>query len=388
VVNTLVAKRELSDGERRLFSGEVKPARSSDLGFARGGSLAGIYVSEGEAVVAEQLLAELDNQRLVNKRDRLVEARDGLQAELEAIPAELPPLPTPELINGLGNIRAQALALERTATQPSQSAQTRRGLAELQQQIVSLNTPSLGLNRDELARQISELEAQISDANLEIDEGRIYAPYDGLIELFGAGEGSVISAGRPIGRLIENTRLEVQVAIPAHLAKTISLESTVKALVAEETLTATVKSISPQVDGATRSRNATFELADTAGSTVVPGDLAQVEFAVGNQESGFWLPRTALAREVQGLWSVLVAEPVGDKWVAARRYVDLIRLEAERVFLDGLLEEGELVIADGLFRIVPGQTVNPGQAIAPEIQADATKPPVLDAERRDGVPSG
>ena len=67
----------------REFAGEVQAGQSSELGFEFPGQLLELYVDEGEAVEAGQLLARMDTGLLQAERDQLNAQKAELQAELE-----------------------------------------------------------------------------------------------------------------------------------------------------------------------------------------------------------------------------------------------------------------------------------------------------------------
>jgi hypothetical protein len=72
------------------------------------------------------------------------------------------------------------------------------------------------------------------------------------------------------------------------------------------------------------------------------------------------VPTQALAEGRRGLWSVyvLVPDTAGAHTLEARP-VETVRVEADRAFVRGAVEPGELILASGVSRITPGQSVVP-----------------------------
>ena len=103
---------------------------------------------------------------------------------------------------------------------------------------------------------------------------------------------------------------------------------------------------------------AVFRLAD-AHERVVPAQVARIEIAERTEARGFWLPATALTRGSRGLWSVLVVETDAalGRSVAARRDVELLYTDGDRVLVRGTLRPGDAVIFGGTHRLVAGQPV-------------------------------
>ena len=75
------------------------------------------------------------------------------------------------------------------------------------------------------------------------------------------------------------------------------------------------------------------------------------------QERGFWMPTEALAESQRGLWSAYTLKSQDNMYVLERRPVELLHIETDRAFVRGTLEHGDVVVAGGLHRLVPGQMV-------------------------------
>ena len=65
----------------------------------------------------------------------------------------------------------------------------------------------------------------------------------------------------------------------------------------------------------------------------------------------------------RGLWAIFAIVPdAHDVPRVEKRLVDIVHAEANRVFVRGALEDGEMFVVDGLHRLVPGQSVAPNAA--------------------------
>ena len=77
-------------------------------------------------------------------------------------------------------------------------------------------------------------------------------------------------------------------------------------------------------------------------------------------QSGFWIPVSAMTEASRGLWAVFAIVPDENNVPRVeKRLVDIVHAEASRVFVRGAMEDGELFVLDGLHRLVPGQSVAP-----------------------------
>ena len=75
------------------------------------------------------------------------------------------------------------------------------------------------------------------------------------------------------------------------------------------------------------------------------------------EESGYWVPASALTPNRRGLWAVYVAVGEGATSTVATRDVELLHTDGGRSFVRGTLEDGEEVIVSGGHKVVAGQKV-------------------------------
>ena len=92
---------------------------------------------------------------------------------------------------------------------------------------------------------------------------------------------------------------------------------------------------------------------------VSPGAVVRLSISRDVEENGLWLPVSALAEGQRGLWSLYIATPEGDGWVARPGLVEVVQSEGERAFVRGAVSDGDRIIVDGLQRVAPGQSVSP-----------------------------
>ena len=128
---------------------------------------------------------------------------------------------------------------------------------------------------------------------------------------------------------------------------------------------ATVKTVLPELDVATRTRSVVLSLDQVGSVSVVPGQIARVTLRDRVPMAGFWLPTTALSRGNRGLWSALVVESdESGSSIAARRDVEVLHTEGDRVLVRGTLDERDVVITSGVHRLAPGQPVEMTEVVA------------------------
>lgn len=310
------------------FVGRVEAARSSDLGFELAGRVEAVWVDEGDAVTAGQRLAVLDRERLRSRRGELVAALDQATAGLD--------------LARQTHLRvSEAAALDAVSHQEHDEARL-----EL-------------LAREAAVRQ---LEAQIRSLDVELTKSILRAPYDAIVAGRLVDEGEVVAAGRAVLSLLEASRLEARVGTAAELARTLTPGDALDVSVRGHAYPTRVKAILPDRESRTRTVTVLLTFEDQADGerAVRSGDLAEVSLSREIDEPGFWLPVTALTESVRGLWACYVAEAAEGSpglYTLARRDVEVLHTETDRVFVRGTLQAGERVVTGGVHRLVPGQPV-------------------------------
>lgn len=311
---------------QREFAGLVAPRQDTQLAFELGGELAALRVDEGDRVSAGQVLAELDTRLLRAQRDDLVARRQEIQARLD--------------LNGLNSERIVELQ--------------GKGFAA-DQQMDELDT-----ERRALTAQLARLAAELDANATRLDQSVLKAPFDGAISARLADRGAVVAAGSPVLVVLEDQGMEARVGVPVRLLGDVSAGDPVTVRVGVQVLQGRVLAIGSDVTRATLTVPVRIALPDTA--VAVPGDQAYLGLDEVMEESGYWIPVSALTDGLRGLWNVYVMAPeegavVEPLYRIQARDVRVIWAEEERAFVRGALADGEWVVSAGLHRLVPGQQV-------------------------------
>ncbi len=319
---------------RDRLVGRAVSARRSDLGFERGGRIEAIGVDAGDRVVEGQQLAALDVRQLEAQRRET-------SARLAAARADL------------GRIRAQ-LDLA-TATRRRQADLFERGVAAAQEHDEAV------FGERALLAQIGAAEATIgataaalASVDVAIDLSKLTAPFDGVVTRRHVDEGSIVGAGAPVLSLIDEKR-EVRVGVPVGKRDQVQIGATYQIDIEGRDHDCVLARVVETVDPATRTVEGIFEL--PRDSDAVDGAVARLELGTRIEQPGYWLPTTALSEGRRGLWSVFVLVPDGEAHRVEHRDVQLLYVQADRVYVRGALEQGDRVATAGLERVVPGQRV-------------------------------
>jgi hypothetical protein len=87
---------------------------------------------------------------------------------------------------------------------------------------------------------------------------------------------------------------------------------------------------------------------------MVSGDLVSLTVDIPIQTSGAWVPISALASAVRGLWTLYVVDANS---TIQTRLVSIEYANKTKAFVSGAINDGEQVVVSGIHRLVPLQTV-------------------------------
>lgn len=364
----------------RTFSGELRARRRSDLGFELAGLVRSLNVDEGEAVAAGQVLAELDTAQLAARRTELVAQRAAATAqldELEAGPraeriaaaeARVAELSANYEMEAREAGRVDALFGNQTATDKEQrDALSRREIAaaRLDQAREELAELRNGTRTEQIAAQrarVDELAAAIARIDVDLGKCVLRAPFAGQIATRYVDEGAVMQPGAPVLDLIEAEGLEAHVGVPTDQAASLAVGGQQTILLSGRVLDATVRAILPALDRPTRTTTVVLTLRDALdpAAGLLPGRTVRLPLREKVRESGAWLPTAALLKGERGLWAVYAVVPSLDDPAALqveRRDVELLHSEIDRVFVRGVIQSGDRIVARGVHKLAPGQRV-------------------------------
>ncbi|MEM1308939.1 MAG: efflux RND transporter periplasmic adaptor subunit, partial [Cyanobacteria bacterium P01_H01_bin.153] len=222
-----------------------------------------------------------------------------------------------------------------------------------------LNELLNGTRPEQVAAQravVQQLEASIADLDIDLSKSTLKAPFAGIVSARQVDEGVVVGVGQSIVRLVEAAAPEARVGMPETAASRLQLGSLVTVNLGEQSFSATVKSVLPEVDPNTRTQIVVFQLEPAAIPQLNPGQTVRVELSETIATEGIWVPTQALTQDIRGLWSVLVVMP-SDGGTVQPTSVEILHQESDRVLVQGTLQAGDRIVADGVHRLVPGQQV-------------------------------
>ena len=310
------------------YLGVVRAGTDSVVGFEVAGVLTSLTATEGMRVAPGDVLAQLGTDR---RQARL----DAAAATLSRVMAE----------------RAQAEArAERIAALVEDGSASQQDYDDAR-----FAAQALQAAEDTAA-------AQKQSAQLELNKSTLKAPYNAVVAERLAQTGAVVAPGTPVLRLVTASGREAHIGVPSDVARRLQIGSTHTLLLQGQQVVARLRSVREDLDPATLTVGAVFDLPDDVTSVV--GESAVLQVAETVTSDGGWLPVTALLEASRGLWDVLTITPDEQgKPRAGRESVEILYTRGNEVFVRGTLPDNVAVVASGLQRISPGDLV---EAIFPD----------------------
>jgi RND family efflux transporter MFP subunit len=305
-----------------VFAGEVKPRHESDLGFRIAGKVIARYVDAGSRVTRGQPLARLDPADVGLQADAQRAAVAAAETDLAFARAEF------DRYNNLYQqkfISASALDAKRSALESGQA-------------------------------RLAQAKAQLAVQQNQASYATLVAIDSGVITSVQVEAGQVVAAGQAVMKLAREDEREVAIAVPENrLAELRNANTLGVVLWADPTRVhaARIREIAPAVDPVTR----TFavRVAMLQPDPALQWGMTASVVVRGADATGTLLPLTSIYRDSDkpAVWIYdRTAESVG------LRAVDITQYREDGVIVSGV-EPGELVVAAGVHKLLPGQKVRP-----------------------------
>ena len=208
---------------------------------------------------------------------------------------------------------------------------------------------------------VKELDSRLKNLELDLEKSVLKAPFAGKISQRYLDQGTAVSSGQSLVRLVQLEQLKAHIGIPASLKSKIKPGEQQWLQIGEKSYQATISHILPEVDETTRTVTVVLNLNDPGTQAVTVGQMVTWQLKQTLETEGYWVPTTALVTGIKGLWSVYVLGETRGKetFEVERRDVEILYTDGEKVLVRGTLEGREQIIINGTNRLVPGQKVRP-----------------------------
>ena len=301
--------------------GLVVAGRKANLGFEIPGLIVSPPLREGSPVSRGDVIATLD-------RTALESTRKAIAADLEQARIELE----------LAQLRAKRQRdLQATGAVSKEAYDDTR------------------LRARALSSQVDAVTARLRSVDIELEKSQLLAPYDGIIADRYIHQGAVVSPGTPVVRLLEIASQEAHIGVSAASAGDLKPGDSYSLKLRENTFSAILLSVRPDVDPTTRATTAVFAIPPEVNA--LDGEPVTLELEQPVMQTGGWLPIPALLEGKRGVWTVLEIVADGNSHRTAREAVEVLYIRDNKAFVRGTLAPGSRVVVNGIHRISPGALV-------------------------------
>lgn len=308
--------------DRIEATGQLLAPSQAAVASQVGGQITQIARDEGDALIAGDLVIEIDPER----RQLEVDSARALLAQAEAQAGEMArDLERIERLHKQGVASDARLDEARTAWRSMQSS------------------------RDALRAQLGMSERSLKDSS-------VTAPFAGFVARRYVSEGEYVTPGQTLFDLVALDPIEVEFHVPERDSGRVALGASVEVRVApfpEESFRAAVTLVSPTIDAATRTLRVKASLANSDGR-LRPGLFARADLGVAVREGIAMIPEEAVLQRADG--------PVAFRLVDGN-HVERRALELG-VVRDGLVEVrsglgvGDHVVVRGQGELMHGSVVS------------------------------
>jgi len=287
----------------REFPGKLLPAQQSNLAFEIPGKINIINVDIGDAVKKGQILAELDNREAIAQLKQ-AKAKYDLAVQI---------------LNRYKDLRSEG----HISIQDLDNA-----------------------NSEELIAK-----SRYEFYKVKLEQTKLIAPFDGVIQNRYLDTGSVISGGIPIIEILGSKNVEAHISIPLKFIDKLNIGDSYDFKIGDKRPTGVLARLAPMTPGGSDNRLAIFNF-DTF---FYPGSIAELKLSLNIEGRGTWVPIKSLSQSEQGIWAIYT---VNDKKVVVRDLVEILYFEGEYAFVNGTLNDGDLVVLGGAQKIIEGKSLN------------------------------
>lgn len=365
------------------LTGTVRSARWARLSLELSGALAELHAQEADTVVADQLLAKLDDEdqrlalasfeaaRVVAERElqRLQagerkEEVDRLKAQLDAAEAE-------EQLADLEVDRRRDLAASSDVSKAEMDrvlATARAATARREAVTQQLAQAEAGTRAEDLAiatARLAQASAASARATRELEKTALFAPWDGVVVSRRRSVGDYVTPGDVLFELADMTNLEIDVEVPSAFGLRLGEQPDVVVRVDEApdwALATQLDAAVPTADRVSRNFRGIVRLdAGQAEGLLRPGMFARLELMLAAVPDALVVPADAV-RTTEAGPVLVVADGEGADLVGRFVPVRVLGAEPTRAAVEPqgeALAPGDRVVVTGVDLAFPGVPLMP-----------------------------
>ena len=287
----------------KQFPGKLLPVEQSKLSFEIPGKIKNIYVDVGDNVKEGQVLATLDDREAIARLNQV-------KASYEL---------SKQVFERFQDLRKQG-----------------------------------HISIQELDKAISDLTIAKSEYEfyeVKLEQTSLISPYDGVIQDRFLDSGTVINQGIPILEIIDSNYVEAHISMPVQYLNDMKIGNEYDFEIDGKDLKAQLSRLAPMSPGGSDSRLAIFKF----NNFINPGSIAKLNLKINKISRGTWVPLRSLSQSDQGLWALYT---IDENNIVVRDLVEIVYFEDQYAFVNGTINDGDLIVLGGAAKIIPGKRIN------------------------------
>lgn len=329
--------------EELLLTGALKPKEVVDVNAKATGRVEKIHFLVGDLVREGQLIAELEDDELLQQVKRSEASIEVSQAGVAQRKAEL--------ANTKANLERARQLFEEELLSPQ----------EYQQQQTSLEVVNAQVSLAEA--QSAQAQASLNELKIRLEQTRIYAPMTGVVAERRVDPGALVNPNNPIVRIVNLSTMVTQGNVPERNIGKLRVGNQTKVevdAIPGKAFSGRVARIAPVLDAATRS--ALIEIDIRNPELILKAEMfARITLDLGSMREATLIPRDGLVYRGRQP-GVYVVEGDGDRPVFRAIETGMTREDQVEVLAN--LDPGTRIVGRGATMLRDGDRIatgGPGQ---------------------------
>lgn len=211
---------------------------------------------------------------------------------------------------------------------------------------------------DEVSATVSRARARVSSLEAQLADRIVRAPFSGIVGLREVSVGGLVRPGDAITSLDDTRVIKLDFTVPERFLASLRPGLPVEAVTSaypREVFAGSIAQIDSRIDPVTRAVTVRAEIAND-DARLLPGQLMAVEIERDVRRSPA-IPGSAITRYLDDSFVFVLIEE-GEAARIERRRIELGRREGSMVEVTDGIEDGELIVRDGVHRVREGMRVS------------------------------
>lgn len=208
----------------------------------------------------------------------------------------------------------------------------------------------------------SSYEAQeqaVAQLHSQIEKTVVRAPFNGTIEEIETDEGSAVTAGSPIVRIVNLGNMYIETEVPEQYISSITdgTDAIVYLPVLGNEITTKVRQASNYINPGNRSFKVLIDVPNKEGK-VKPNLTAKVKINDYTSEKAILFPLSVISENANGEQYIYLAEKSDKGYLAKKSFVTTGKTQSGKVEILSGVKQGDLVIEEGARSVKEGQKIS------------------------------